>query len=389
MQGLRACGREANLNPGKGAEVAGERALLTKADDYPVHQLPEPIATAGSDRNFYDRYFFNAQSPDGKGFLAAALGVYPHLNVMDAAFCWMEGGVQRSVFAQKLLGMERMDTHAGPISVEVVEPLKKLRVRLQETDGLSADLLFEGRHAPIEEPRFTWRQGPRTVMDVTRMTQNMGVSGSVSVDGQRRGIDGWRGTRDRSWGVRPIGAADPQPVAPPIPFQFYWVWAPLNFDGHALFFHTNDYPDGSPWNRSAVLVDLASGAETKLGAPAYEFDYRKGSRRVSRAVLKGQLPQGAVEITLEPEADFQMHGIGYGHPKYAHGVWRSELDVQAERFDSGNADLTSPQNAHIQALVKATLKLPDGSVHMGRGVLEQMFFGPHAPSGFREMFDLA
>jgi hypothetical protein len=84
-----------------------------------------------------------------------------------------------------------------------------------------------------------------------------------------------------------------------------------------------------------------------------------------------------------------MHGIGYGHPKYAHGVWRSELDVQTERFDYANADAANPANAHIQALVKATLTLPGGATHEGRGVLEQMFFGPHAPSGFREVFDLA
>jgi len=31
--------------------------MLSKADDYPVHQRAEPIATAGTDRNFYDRYF--------------------------------------------------------------------------------------------------------------------------------------------------------------------------------------------------------------------------------------------------------------------------------------------------------------------------------------------
>ncbi len=42
--------------------------MLSKADDYPVHQLPEPIATAGTDRNFYDRYFFNGYSKDGETF---------------------------------------------------------------------------------------------------------------------------------------------------------------------------------------------------------------------------------------------------------------------------------------------------------------------------------
>ena len=38
--------------------------MLTKADDFPIHQTPEPIAYAGTDRNFYDRYFFNGYQPD-------------------------------------------------------------------------------------------------------------------------------------------------------------------------------------------------------------------------------------------------------------------------------------------------------------------------------------
>ena len=48
---------------------------LSHADDYPIHQTPEPIAFAGTDRNFYDRYFFNGYAPDGSGFFALALGV--------------------------------------------------------------------------------------------------------------------------------------------------------------------------------------------------------------------------------------------------------------------------------------------------------------------------
>jgi hypothetical protein len=363
--------------------------MLSKADDYPVHQRPEPIATAGTDRNFYDRYFFNAQSPDGSRFLAAALGVYPHLNLIDAAFCWMEGGQQRSVFASRILGMERMDTEVGPLSVEVVEPLRKLRVRLAPTDGLAADLLFEGRHAPIEEPRFTWRQGPRTVMDVTRMTQNVAVSGTVTADGVPIHLDGWHGTRDRSWGVRPIGTPDPQPMVPPGLPQFFWLWAPLNFPCHALFFHSNDDAGGVPWNRAALLVDLDSGAETKLAAPAISLAFRPGSRRVRAAVLTAGTPAGPLDVRLTPQADFHMHGIGYGHPKFAHGAWRGALDVATERFDAAGADTAIPMNAHVQALVAAELNLPDGEVQHGRGVLEQLIIGPHAPSGFRELFDLA
>ena len=65
--------------------------MLTAADDYPLHQTPEPMAFAGSDRNFYDRFFFNGYSADGSVFFAAALGLYPQLNIMDAAFCLSVG----------------------------------------------------------------------------------------------------------------------------------------------------------------------------------------------------------------------------------------------------------------------------------------------------------
>ncbi len=381
------------VNFGTGGPLSGARIgeeMLSKADDYPVHQRPEPIAYAGTDRNFYDRYFFNGQSKDGGQFFAAALGVYPHLNIIDAAFCFVGAGKQRSVFASRILNQERMDTHVGPLEVEVVEPLQQLRVSLAETDGLAADLVFDGRHAPIEEPRFTRRLGPRTLMDVTRMTQNGDWSGTLTVDGQLLAIQGFRGTRDRSWGVRPIGAADAQPLAPAVSPQFYWVWAPLNFDQHCLYFHSNDDADGSPWNRSAILVDVSSRRETRLLAPRADLRFKPGTRAAASArIVAGHPDGGDVTVDLFPEASFYMHGIGYGHAAHAHGSYHGELNVASERFCATTANAGIPANGHIQAISAATLTLPDGSRHQGRGVLEQLIIGPHRPSGFQQVYDLA
>jgi hypothetical protein len=146
--------------------------VLTKGDDYPIHQTPDPIAFSGTDRNFYDRYFFNGYTTDSEVFFAAALGVYPHLNIIDAGFAVRIGDVQYNLHASRHLHMERMDTQVGPIRVEVVEPLHKLRVVVEDNEhGISADLTITGRHAPIEEPRTTRRNGPRIVQDITRMTQ--------------------------------------------------------------------------------------------------------------------------------------------------------------------------------------------------------------------------
>ena len=44
---------------------------LTKGDDFPIHQTAEPVAYSGTDRNFYDRYFFNGYHPEaGEDFRA-------------------------------------------------------------------------------------------------------------------------------------------------------------------------------------------------------------------------------------------------------------------------------------------------------------------------------
>lgn len=360
--------------------------MLTKADEYPVHQLPEPIATAGTDRNFYDRYFFNGYSPDGETFFAAALGVYPHLAVMDAAFSVNAAGRQGSVFASRLIeGGERMDTQVLPILVEVIEPLEEVRLHVGENEGgLSCDLTMTARAAPIEEPRFTHRIGTRTVMDVTRMTQAVRWRGWISRDGERTEVDSWWGTRDRSWGVRPIGASDPQPPANDGGFQFYWLWMPLNFEKYALFFHTNDDREGIPWNRAGRLVSLETGKVTELSLEP-ELSFRPGTRNASTAHFQG----GGISVELDLGRNFHMHGIGYGHPERGHGTAHGAHDVYIEKHDLADIDLQAPQNAHVQALAAARLTLPDGSVHKGRGVLEQLILGPHARSGFTDMFDLA
>ena len=106
--------------------------MLTKGDEYPIHQTPDPIAFSGTDRNFYDRYFFNGYTTDGAVFFGAALGVYPHLNIIDAAFSVRIGERQYNLHASRHLQMERMDTQVGPIRVEVIEPLQKLRVVIED-----------------------------------------------------------------------------------------------------------------------------------------------------------------------------------------------------------------------------------------------------------------
>ena len=46
--------------------------MITKADDFPIHQISKPVAETGTERNFYDRYFFNGYSKALKAMLIPA-----------------------------------------------------------------------------------------------------------------------------------------------------------------------------------------------------------------------------------------------------------------------------------------------------------------------------
>ena len=83
-----------------------------------------------------------------------------------------------------------------------------------------------------------------------------------------------------------------------------------------------------------------------------------------------------------------MKGLGYRHPKWTHGAFITE-EISWEREDWRPDELSwaDPHNLHIQAISKAVLTAPDGSLHEGIGSFEQLFAGAHAPSGFKSIMD--
>ena len=157
--------------------------MLSPMDDYLIHQAAETLDhPATSDTNFYDRYYFSAFSPESGAFIAVAFGQYPNLNVTDAFANAVLGERQYIVRGSRELNGDRGKTAAGPVRVEVLEGLSRLRVVCEPNDwGLSFDLTFEARSAPHEEPRFYRRAGPRVVQDYIRFTQTGRWSGTALI----------------------------------------------------------------------------------------------------------------------------------------------------------------------------------------------------------------
>jgi hypothetical protein len=367
--------------------------MLTKGDDYPIHQTPEPIAHVGTHSNFYDRYYFNGYGREGECFFSVALGVYPYRNIMDASFSIILDGIQHNIHASRVMNQERMDTGVGPISIQVLKPLNALQIRIESNEfDISGNITFTGRVKAFAEPRFRYITGNRTLFDYTRLTQNGTYSGRLKVKGKEITLtnDQFFGTRDRSWGVRPIGNFMAEALAPMGPPQYFWMWAPLQFDDCSTFFATNELPDGNPWHRSAMISPLGDADPEMMAASNWELSFKSGTRHVKTAILEYQTKESKdIHISLKPRFQFYMAGLGYSNPEWGHGVYKGDNVIGYEAFDLKTLDENEFQFLHIQAFVKAVMTPRDGIEKKGFGVLEQTFIGPHTKAGFKDILDMA
>ncbi len=90
--------------------------MLSLFDDFPIHQTPDPVATpATSDRNFYERYWFNGYTKVGDLYLGVGSGHYPHLGIADAAISVVHDGVQHAFHASNRKGPEPTDLAGRPV----------------------------------------------------------------------------------------------------------------------------------------------------------------------------------------------------------------------------------------------------------------------------------
>jgi hypothetical protein len=209
--------------------------MLGPMDEFPIHQVPQPIAWPGSsDRNFYDRSYFNAHDRTGNIFLISGIGYYPNLSVKDAFVLVRrrsrEGGdngprdEQTAVHLSDGIDQDRLNQNVLNYRVEVCDPLHRLRIVMDETEGVAVDLTWNGLFDVVQEQRHVLRAGTRVTLDAQRFAQLGSWSGTIAIDGEDIAVDPsvWIGSRDRSWGIRPIGEAEPagRPADPP--FEGMW-----------------------------------------------------------------------------------------------------------------------------------------------------------------------
>lgn len=191
-----------------------EQFPLSPADDYLIHQTPDPIRVMwSSDPRAYDRYWTVFHDDAGTLIVATGGSVYPNLDLAEAYAIVCFKGDHRSVRCWRRLGHDRMNMHMGPIQPDVLEGMRLWRYVLADNEwGVSYDVQFRDTTRQVyREPAgsysASWPPGRRP--DVTTGFEGFGVvSGWVQVGDQRIDLNEatCRGTRDRHWGVgRSVG----------------------------------------------------------------------------------------------------------------------------------------------------------------------------------------
>jgi hypothetical protein len=363
---------------------------LGPLDEFLAHQTSDTFDhVATSDRNFYDRYYFNMHSSSDELFVITGLGQYPNLGVTDAFITVSIGQEQHTVRASRELGSDRLDTSVGPLSVEVLEGLQRLRVRCDDNEwGISADLEFNGTVAALEEPRTFTRRYERVIMDVTRYAQVGTWEGTLTAAGRTFEVtpDKWKGARDRSWGVRPVG----EPEHPGIRarqqqegYGFRHDWLPMQFDDHMLKIQIDQDEDGHRHvEESARVWNIGLDRPIEeLGRPDVVVDYIPGTREMRGATVTTTDPDGKpIVVRNTPLRTLYLAaGSGYVNDgQWGHGVYQGPMKVEGIVHD-----LSDPEVRRRFAILNETLcrfELDTGEV--GYGMHENMLIGVYKPTGF-------
>jgi hypothetical protein len=312
--------------------------------------------------------------------------MYPNLGTHDAFLTVRKGDTHYVVRASKELH-DRSDLSVGPMRVEVLEPLRRLRITVEPGErDLSCDLVWDAAMPAWDEPRHYVRKHGRTVFDTSRFAQTGRWTGWLEVDGERIEVtpDRWWGSRDRSWGVRPVGEPEAPGIQTETVMTGMWNYVPMQFDDHSILLIIQEEGDGTRTLEEAVRVwaDPARGHDW-LGRPEVEHTLVPGTRMVQTPVTfhLPDAPGGPLAITAT-SLTYCYLGIGTGYglgDDFRHGMYLGpDMVTESKRWSMTELDTWA-----WYAIVEHAARFEvDGNV--GYGMLEHFFIGAYPKNGLTD-----
>ena len=363
---------------------------LSASDEYFTHQTALPHAmVATSDPSWRERYWVSFQDTQtGDTVLTLGFGRYPNQDVMEAFVCLAEDGRQTNLRLSRTLLPDSHDMSVGPLTCEVVTPLRELRFRLDENDtGVSFDISFVGTMEPLLEGRFFQVSNARATYDAIRYVQHGRASGTLTTPKGTVELtpDRWWCERDHSWGTRPLPRAEGQPPGERPEWNML-MFCPLQLPDFGLHLYLQESAPGRLVHLSAGLVGPVDKGEEFEPIKAVEHNLRWVEGAAAPTLAGGEI---SLTLLDGERLDFQLtalagrahlRGGGYeGWQGWKQGHWRGELTSEHDVWD-----LTDTTNFYRHAKAGSDhLMRVEHRGQVGYGVIEYMVF-PEAYGRYAE-----
>ena len=357
--------------------------MLTKYDEFTCHQAVQSFdSPAVTDRAWTEKLWMNIHDTKGEIVLATGFGVYPNRNVMDGFACVnIKNTDQYNMRMSRELRPKIDEIAVGPLSYNVIEPFKKIHVKLEENKyGISFELDFLGKFQPGEEnPQFGKNKG-HVYMHTCRYAQLGKATGWIKADGKKYDVDekNFCAQRDHSWGIRMgVGASETGVQAPDIAlFTAMMInWLVIQFDEWALNCYLIERADGSIKLLTGEIVrKLGDTNDTiKIIKVDHNFVYFENSQRMKSGTMKFYLSDGTTkEIEMKEIITMYLRGGAYvGYKGFRHGTWMGPYWEDGEKWDIKNPDVAND----VHGLDDTVCEVKCGK-ETGYGIIENMLFAP-------------
>ena len=356
--------------------------MLTPQDDLIGHQSATTFDHVGtSDPTWMERLWYTGHPlAGGEIIFDIGLGYHPNRNVMDVfagvATGPRAGGVQHNFRASRHARPNPLETAVGPLRIEVLEGLRRHRLRLEpNASGVSFDLEFVASMNPHEEhPHFRRRQG-RVTEDMARVQQLGRYRGFIEAGGTRHEVtpETWWGQRDHSWGLRAEMRTDE--THPPVTFYppFLFLWTTVQFAGRGLHLFLKERAPGDTiylTGEEVSAVGTRPGRGRKLAALTHDITWAEDphGQTVRSAKLEAIFSDGTRKpLTLRtlPGRFWLKGGLYGGLDGWFQGDDKGKLHVAHEQWKLGDPAVRKL----VRTLADHVIEVTDGT-EVGHGIME-------------------
>jgi hypothetical protein len=262
--------------------------LVSRFDEYLVHQTEKPLAQVASEHpEWQDRFYFNVHDRNGEFALITGLGAYSNRRTMQGYIFAAHEGQHYAYLQVRPLENDREVMEAGTLSYSVVEPLKSWRLDIaDEASGIKGSLVFRERCPLYPFSPIEWQNGERLVVKQMHYTQAGVYEGSLTIGGHT--YTDLLGMRDRSWGVRDMSR---------VPF---WVWVSAQFAEFCVSAWLWETPDGEVIHADGGII-YESGEIRPVTKIEHEIELWPGTKRPRIGRYRLTTADGKVESLTASE----------------------------------------------------------------------------------------